>query len=44
VNRLLSHDPGRRPDPGSAVALLEAYRNDPLLTRPLKPRRKRRRR
>jgi serine/threonine-protein kinase len=43
VASLMSHDPAQRPDAGGAVALLEAYANDPLVTRPLKTRRKRRR-
>ncbi len=37
VSRLIQHDPVKRADPGAAVALLEAYQSDPLLTRPLKP-------
>ncbi len=44
VGRLIQHDPVRRPDPGAAVALLEAYDNDPLLTRPLRKRSRRSRR
>jgi len=44
VDRLMAHDPERRVDPAGAVALLEAWRNDPLLTRPLQRGRRRRRR
>lgn len=47
VSRLMQHDPVKRADAGAAVALLEAYDTDPLLTRPLQPgtrRRHRRRR
>jgi len=43
VGRLLSHDPAVRPDPAEAVAILEEYANDPLVARPLKTRRRRRR-
>jgi len=44
VGRLLSHDPAVRPDPAEAVAMLEEYVEDPLVTHPLKTRRKKRRR
>jgi len=44
VGRLLTHDPKKRPDTAAAVALLEAYRDDPLLARPLRSRRLRHRR
>ncbi len=44
VGRLLSHDPAVRPDPAEAVAMLEEYLEDPLVTHPLKTRRKKRRR
>ncbi len=43
VGRLLSHDPAVRPDPKEAVAILEEYVQDPLVTHPLKTRRKRHR-
>jgi len=44
VSRLLCHDPAQRADPAAAIALLEAYHNDPLVTHPpTKKRRKRRR-
>ncbi|MFI5403970.1 MAG: protein kinase [Planctomycetota bacterium] len=43
VGRLLSHDPAVRPDPAEAVKMLEEYAQDPLVTHPLKTRRKRRR-
>jgi serine/threonine-protein kinase len=42
VGRLLSHDPAVRPDPAEAVAMLEEYANDPLVTNPLRTRRKKR--
>jgi serine/threonine-protein kinase len=44
VGRLLSHDPAVRPGPAEAVAILEEYAQDPLVTHPLKTRRRRRRR
>ncbi len=44
VARLMCHDPQRRVDPAAAIALLEAWQNDPLLTRPLQRGRRRRRR
>jgi serine/threonine-protein kinase len=44
VGRLMEHDPLRRVDPAAAVALLEAYQADPLVTRPLRTRKARRRR
>ena len=46
VGRLMSRATKPRPDAAAAVALLEAYRNDPLVTRPpvRKKRRRRRRR
>lgn len=44
VGRLLSHDPAVRPDPAEAVAILDEYLQDPLVTHPLKTRRKKRRR
>ncbi len=44
VGRLLSHDPAVRPDPAEAVAMLEEYVEDPLVTHPLRTRRKKRRR
>jgi len=44
VSQLMCHDPARRPDTAAAVALLEAYANDPLVATPLKSRKKRRRR
>jgi serine/threonine-protein kinase len=44
VGRLLSHDQAVRPEPAEAVAMLEEYANDPLVTHPLRTRRKRRRR
>ncbi len=44
VGRLLSHDPAARPGPAEAVAMLEEYANDPLVTNPLRTRRKKRRR
>ncbi|MEM8885826.1 MAG: protein kinase [Planctomycetota bacterium] len=40
VNRLLAHDPADRPDPAAAVALLEAYANDPLVANPLQSRKR----
>jgi serine/threonine protein kinase len=43
VGRLLSHDPAVRPEPPEAVAMLEEYATDPLVLRPLRTRRKRRR-
>jgi serine/threonine-protein kinase len=44
VGRLLSHDPAVRPDAAEAVRMLEEYLADPLVTHPLKTRRKKRRR
>jgi serine/threonine-protein kinase len=44
VGRLMRHDPGPRAATAEAVRLLEEYRGDPLLKRPLKSRRKRPRR
>ena len=44
IGHLLAHDPAKRADPAAAVALLEAYANDPLLANPIKPRKKPRRR
>lgn len=44
VGRLLSRDPAVRPDAAEAVRMLEEYVKDPLVTHPLKTRRKKRRR
>lgn len=44
VERMMALYPKPRPDPGSVVALLEAYQKDPLVTRPLTKRKTRRRR
>jgi serine/threonine protein kinase len=44
VSRLLKHDPRQRVDSAAAVALLEAYSNDPLVAAPLRPGKKKRRR
>ena len=43
-SRLMTYDPAKRPDPSAAVALLDAYANDPLLGKTITPRKKRRRR
>jgi serine/threonine-protein kinase len=43
VGRFLSRDPAARPDPAEAVRVLEEWVQDPLITHPLKTRRKRRR-
>ncbi len=44
VSRLMTYDPAKRPDPSAAVALLDAYANDPLLGKTITSRKKRRRR
>jgi len=44
VERLMAHRPGERASPAQAVVLLEEYANDPLVARPLKTRRRKRRR
>jgi serine/threonine-protein kinase len=44
VGALMRHDPRRRADPATAVALLEAYRRDPLVTRPPKKTKKKKKR
>jgi serine/threonine-protein kinase len=43
VASLMAHHPDARPDAEQAIALIEAYMNDPLVARPLRTRRKRRR-
>jgi serine/threonine-protein kinase len=40
VNRLMAHKPANRADTAAAVALLEAYSNDPLVAQPLKKKRR----
>jgi len=44
VSAFMRHDPRRRADPATAVSLLEAYRRDPLVTRPPKAKKKRKKR
>ena len=44
VSRLMAHDPHQRCDSAAAVALLEAYANDPLVANPLQSTRKKRKR
>jgi serine/threonine protein kinase len=44
VGALMRHDPRRRADPATAIALLEAYRRDPLVTRPPQKKKKKKRR
>ncbi|MEE8106638.1 MAG: protein kinase [Planctomycetota bacterium] len=44
VGKLMARDPAARPDPGTAVALLEAYANDPLLNKSITKKKRRRRR
>jgi serine/threonine-protein kinase len=43
VASLMTHHPAARPDAAQAIALFEAYMNDPLVARPLRTRRRRRR-
>jgi serine/threonine-protein kinase len=40
VGRLMAHNPAKRADTAAAVALLEAYANDPLVAQPLKKKRR----
>lgn len=40
VNRLMAYKPANRADTAAAVALLEAYANDPLVAQPLKKKRR----
>jgi len=44
VGNLMAQDPADRPDPAAAVALLEAYVNDPLLSTSITKKKRRRRR
>ena len=44
VALLMAREPFERSDPAAAVALLEAYANDPLVAQPLRTRKKKRRR
>ncbi|MHC4957856.1 MAG: protein kinase domain-containing protein [Planctomycetota bacterium] len=44
VSQLMCYDQARRADPGTAVAMLDAYTKDPLVASPLKKRKRRRRR
>ena len=40
VSRLMAHQPTQRADTAAAVALLEAYSNDPLVAQPLRKKRR----